>query len=261
MQPGELFAQMLTLGGRHAPGRDLRHLAGHKGQRSVQGDGSPATDARAFMDAFERLGCDAAELRSSAASRLRMQRSGCAPCEYLGRIVSSAQHQRFTPNLAVELARVTPSARIPDRLSGDDVGLGRRRHSGSSRATTSERIDAGDLRGGVPGRLLGARAVSPRVQTVVRHDAREFPAAAAPGAVSAALSESSTPPPGLLESAPGKDFAITRGRRRGSAGPRRPIPRKHRELLAPERRRSATSLRGSGFRGRGISWDRSCLKA
>jgi AraC-like DNA-binding protein len=90
----------------------------------------PANDVRAFMKAFECLGYDAESLLASAGIAVADATDPDArvPCEALGRLVSSAQHQRFTPNIAMELARVTPLGAYPliDYLvmTSDSVGAG-----------------------------------------------------------------------------------------------------------------------------------------
>jgi hypothetical protein len=74
------------------------------------------------MDSMQRLGYDTAPLMGVAGLKdadladpdVRI------PCEALGAIASLAQRTRFTPNLPLELARVTPLGAYPARL--------RRRH-------------------------------------------------------------------------------------------------------------------------------------
>jgi AraC-like DNA-binding protein len=90
----------------------------------------PASDLRAFMNAFERIGYDAERLLASAgiATADVNDPDGRIPSESLGRIISAAQQQRFTPNLAMELARVTALGAFPllDYLvmTSDSVGTG-----------------------------------------------------------------------------------------------------------------------------------------
>ena len=75
----------------------------------------PAGDFRAFMDSMQRLGYDTAPLMGVAGLKdadladpdVRI------PCEALGAIASLAQRTRFTPNLPLELARVTPLGAYP----------------------------------------------------------------------------------------------------------------------------------------------------
>jgi AraC-like DNA-binding protein len=99
--------------------------------RHVDGAWSmPARDLRAFMDAFECLGYDTDGLLASAGIPAEDTKDPDArvPCEYLGRVISSAQQQRFTPNLGMELARATPLGAYPliDYLvmTSDTVGAG-----------------------------------------------------------------------------------------------------------------------------------------
>jgi AraC-like DNA-binding protein len=90
----------------------------------------PERDARTFVAGLGRLGYDTAQLLASAAlgDSDRSDPDARIPCEALGQIVSSAQHQRFTPNLGLELARVTPLGAYPllDYLvvTSDTVGSG-----------------------------------------------------------------------------------------------------------------------------------------
>ena len=91
----------------------------------------PATDVRAFLEAFERLGYGAERLLASAGIPTAdiSDPDARIPCEHFGRIVSAAQEQRFTPNLAMELARVTPlgasstAATLMVRVLGDGSRL------------------------------------------------------------------------------------------------------------------------------------------
>jgi len=75
----------------------------------------PANDARAFVDGLGRLGYDPGQLL--AAAGLAASDLGDAdariPCEALGTILSCAQRTRFTPNLGLELAQVTPIGTAP----------------------------------------------------------------------------------------------------------------------------------------------------
>lgn len=90
----------------------------------------PANDVRAFVNAFERLGYDIERLLASAGFPAADADDPDAriPPEYLGRIVADAQQQRFKPNLAMELARVTALGAFPllDYLmmTSDTVGTG-----------------------------------------------------------------------------------------------------------------------------------------
>jgi AraC-like DNA-binding protein len=89
-----------------------------------------ANDVRAFIAAFTCLGYDADRLRASAGVPEvdAGHPDDRVPCELLGRMVARAQQERFTPNLAMELARVTPLGAYPllDYLvmTSDTVGAG-----------------------------------------------------------------------------------------------------------------------------------------
>jgi AraC-like DNA-binding protein len=90
----------------------------------------PANDARAFVDALQRLGYGTELLL--AAPGLRGQNLDDpdvrVPCEALGAMIARAQQERFTPNLALELARVTPIGAYPLLdylvLTSETVGAG-----------------------------------------------------------------------------------------------------------------------------------------
>jgi len=75
----------------------------------------PANDGRAFLDALGRLGYDMTDLRAAAG----LQSSDFddpdtrIPCTALDAFITRAQQQRFTPNMALELARVTPIGAYP----------------------------------------------------------------------------------------------------------------------------------------------------
>jgi AraC-like DNA-binding protein len=92
----------------------------------------PANDVRALLNAFDRLGYAVDPLLTSAAIRRRDLDDPDAriPCEALGAIIQCAQRERFTPNLGLELARVTPPASSPLLdylvLTSDTVGAGMR---------------------------------------------------------------------------------------------------------------------------------------
>src|SRR5438093_3171267 len=70
----------------------------------------PASDGRAFLSALERVGYRLEPLVASAGLCVHDLDDPDArvPCETLGALIAGAQQQRFTPNLALELARVTP---------------------------------------------------------------------------------------------------------------------------------------------------------
>jgi len=90
----------------------------------------PANDARAFVSALQRLGYSTEMLL--AAPGFRGQNLDDpdvrVPCEALGAMIACAQQQRFTPNLALELARVTPIGAYPLLdylvLTSETVGAG-----------------------------------------------------------------------------------------------------------------------------------------
>ena len=90
----------------------------------------PANDLRAFMNAFGRVGYETGRLLASAGIPPSDANDPDAriPSESLGRIIAAAQQQRFTPNLAMELARVTALGEFPllDYLvmTSDTVGAG-----------------------------------------------------------------------------------------------------------------------------------------
>src|SRR6476661_1634151 len=90
----------------------------------------PAADVRAFLDAVQRLGYDARSLLAAAGvpeSELN-DPDGRVSCEALATMVSLAQRERFTPNIGLELARLTPVGAYPllDYLiaTSDTVGAG-----------------------------------------------------------------------------------------------------------------------------------------
>ncbi len=90
----------------------------------------PANDLRALVAAFEKLGYNvegllrAAQLRSSDLANPDAR----LPCEAYPALISHAQKERFTPNLALHLAKVIPIGAFPllDYLvvTSDDVGTG-----------------------------------------------------------------------------------------------------------------------------------------
>jgi len=75
----------------------------------------PAHDLRVFLDGLGRLGYDVEALRGAA----RLQSADLEhpdariPCDAYGIVLARAQQERFTPNLALELARVTPLGAWP----------------------------------------------------------------------------------------------------------------------------------------------------
>ena len=87
-------------------------------------------DVRAFAAAFERLGYDVNSLLTAAGLRESdlADPDGRISCDVLGRFMEGAQRSRFTPNLALELARATPLGAFPLLdylvLTADTVGGG-----------------------------------------------------------------------------------------------------------------------------------------
>ena len=75
----------------------------------------PAHTLRVFLDSLGRLGHNVDALLASA--RLQLvdleDPDGRVPCEAYGAVLTRAQQERFTPNLALELARVTPLGAWP----------------------------------------------------------------------------------------------------------------------------------------------------
>jgi AraC-like DNA-binding protein len=90
----------------------------------------PATDVRAFLDALGRLGHSIDSLLDFSGVRQADLDDPDArvSCEALGKMVSLAQRERFTPNLGLELARLTPIGAYPllDYLvaTSETVGAG-----------------------------------------------------------------------------------------------------------------------------------------
>ncbi len=90
----------------------------------------PSSDGRAFVSALERLGYGSEPLLAAAGLRRRDLDDPDArvPCDALGAMIARAQQQRFTPNLALELARLTPIGAYPLLdylvLTSETVGAG-----------------------------------------------------------------------------------------------------------------------------------------
>jgi AraC-like DNA-binding protein len=113
-------------------GRAISLTAGVRTPARTAGIGTtfPAHDLRVFLDGLGRLGYDAGKLLAAAGLR---DADLSAPdarvsCEACGAVLARAQHERITPNLALELARVTPLGAWPlvDYLvlTADSVGEG-----------------------------------------------------------------------------------------------------------------------------------------
>jgi AraC-like DNA-binding protein len=91
---------------------------------------TPASDLRVMLNGLEQLGYDADALVGSAGLReVDLENPDArVSCEAYGAILSRAQQERFTPNLALELARRTPLGAYPllDYLvaTSESVGAG-----------------------------------------------------------------------------------------------------------------------------------------
>jgi AraC-like DNA-binding protein len=92
----------------------------------------PANDVRAMMSAFGRLGYNVDRLLARAGLRQVDLRDPDVriPCEALGAVITHAQQEQFTPNLGLEVARMTPIGAYPLLdylvLTSDTVGAGAR---------------------------------------------------------------------------------------------------------------------------------------
>lgn len=90
----------------------------------------PAAETRAFLDALGALRYNVQAILATSGVRDSDLHDPDArvSCDALGQMVSLAQRERFTPNLAVELARVTPVGAYPllDYLvaTSETVGAG-----------------------------------------------------------------------------------------------------------------------------------------
>ena len=75
----------------------------------------PARDLRVTMTGLERLGYDCGPLLAAAGlSGIDFDDpDGRVSCESFGQLLARAQQSRFTPNLALELARLTPIGSYP----------------------------------------------------------------------------------------------------------------------------------------------------
>jgi AraC-like DNA-binding protein len=76
---------------------------------------APASDLRVMITTLGRLGYDVDRLKASAGVGDADLNDPDAriPCEAYGAVLSRAQQQRFTPNLALEIARMTPIGAYP----------------------------------------------------------------------------------------------------------------------------------------------------
>jgi len=90
----------------------------------------PSTDVRVFLNALAGLSYDVGSLlRASGIQEAQLNDADArVSCEALGAMIAFAQRERFTPNLGLELARVTPIGAYPllDYLvaTSDTVGAG-----------------------------------------------------------------------------------------------------------------------------------------
>jgi AraC-like DNA-binding protein len=75
----------------------------------------PAYDLRVFLDGLSRLGHNVDALMAAArVQHVDLENPDArVPCDAYGAVLTRAQHERFTPNLALELARVTPLGAWP----------------------------------------------------------------------------------------------------------------------------------------------------
>jgi AraC-like DNA-binding protein len=98
-------------------------------QKSGRWD-SPSRDIRVFVDGLSRLGYEAGRLLISAGidHRTLDDPDALIPSEAIGSFFSRVQAERFTPNLGLKLAQVTPIGSFPLLdyliLTSDTVGAG-----------------------------------------------------------------------------------------------------------------------------------------
>ena len=91
---------------------------------------APSGEFRVLLDSLGRLGYDAGTLLARAGlDDVNLgDPDARIPCEAYGTVLSRAQQERFTPNLALELARLTPMGAYPLLdylvLTSDTVGAG-----------------------------------------------------------------------------------------------------------------------------------------
>lgn len=104
---------------------------------------APASDLRVLVTALGRLGYNVDTLLAAAGLRDTDLNDPDAriPCEVYGTLLSRAQQEHFTPNLALELARLTPIGAYPliDYLvlTSDTVGTAVRQLARYFRLTSS----------------------------------------------------------------------------------------------------------------------------
>jgi AraC-like DNA-binding protein len=93
---------------------------------------SPVNDLRVLVNGLGRLGYNVGTMLASVGLRREDfdDPDARVPCEIFGALVSRAQQERFTPNLALEMARLTPIGEYPLLdylvLTSDTIGTGAR---------------------------------------------------------------------------------------------------------------------------------------
>src|SRR5215475_8005830 len=76
---------------------------------------SPSRDVRVFVDGLRLLGYDSDRLLASVGidQHKLADPDAVVPCEAIGALLSRAQAERFTPNLGLKLAQLTPIGAYP----------------------------------------------------------------------------------------------------------------------------------------------------
>src|SRR5215475_10793877 len=111
---------------------------------------SPSRDVGVFVDGLRLLGYDIDRLLASAGidQRRLADPDAVIPCEAVGSLFSRAQAERFTPNLGLKLAQVTPIGSYPLLdyliLTSETIGAGVRQLARYFRITGSPVIVALD---------------------------------------------------------------------------------------------------------------------
>jgi AraC-like DNA-binding protein len=154
----------------------------------------PASDLRVMTDGLASLGYDCDRLLPAAGlgDANLDDPDARVSCEAVGRLVAMAQQERFTPNLALALARLTPIGAYPLLdylvLTSDTVGAGlrqlacyRRLIGDPAAMTFDEEADA--VRVGLPG-TAAPFSVEYNVSLMVLHLRNETDGRFAPGCVS-----------------------------------------------------------------------------
>jgi AraC-like DNA-binding protein len=109
--------------------KSLTHRVAKAAGPAVHPWSMPGSDVRSFVNGLGRLGYETRALLTAGALRDADldDPDSRIPCEALDAILSCAQQQRFTPNLGLELARITPIGATPllDYLvvTSDTVGM------------------------------------------------------------------------------------------------------------------------------------------